>query len=86
MTAHTLLAWAELEAMANGRSFVGMTGVRDPETPCDQFVSAYSAGEDRPFDGSCMTDGHYLCKECPNMSRAAAVEREYLPIEDEVKP
>jgi hypothetical protein len=78
-----LQSWAELEAQVNGRSFVGMTGVRDPEFPCDHFSSDYVKGEPRPFDGSCMTDGHYLCPECPHMSRSNAIERGYLPADDE---
>lgn len=41
----------------NGRSVVGMPGVRDPEHPCE----AFSPGKP---GGTCLTDGHYLCDEC----------------------
>lgn len=76
-----MLAWAELEASVNGRSLVGMDGVRDPDAPCELFVSAYAKGDERPFDGTCDTDGHYLCPECPQMSMAAARNRGH--VEDE---
>jgi hypothetical protein len=33
--------------------------VRDPEHPCDSFVSGTPT-----LDGDCETDGHYLCDEC----------------------
>lgn len=35
----------------------GLAGVRDPDHPCDDF----SPGDPR---GRCMTDGHYMCREC----------------------
>lgn len=73
-----MLAWAELEASVNGRSLVGMDGVRDPDGPCHLYTSAYAKGEPRSFDGSCDTDGHYLCPECPHMSERAAIERGYV--------
>ncbi|MGH9462243.1 MAG: hypothetical protein ACRD1X_13555 [Vicinamibacteria bacterium] len=49
--------WQQLEALANGRTIVGMDGVRDPEAPCEVFRNG------TPF-GRCETDGHYLCDEC----------------------
>jgi hypothetical protein len=48
-----------LEAARRGRlqSFFGAPGVRDPEAPCEEF-------EPGTPDGSCGTDGHYMCHEC----------------------
>jgi hypothetical protein len=57
-----LFEWAVLEATVNGRSCVGMPGVRDPEYPCE----AFAPGE--PGYGRCDTDGHYMCMECKEMS------------------
>ena len=38
---------------------VGVDGVRDPDAPCDVFVSGVEGVE-----GGCMGDGHYICSEC----------------------
>lgn len=38
-------------------------------------LAASMLGEPRDYDGSCRTDGHYLCPECPHMSYEAALER-----------
>jgi hypothetical protein len=40
------------------QSFFGAPGVRDPDAPCAEFEPG------SPDDGSCETDGHYMCREC----------------------
>lgn len=64
--------WAVLEAEVNGRTFVGMPGVRDPEGPCEAF-------DGRGYDGSggCSSDGHYLCVECSQLAPDAPRFQEY---------
>jgi hypothetical protein len=54
--------WAVLVATVNGRSFVGMAGIRDPDALCE----AFRPGE--PGKGRCDTDGHYMCEECAEIS------------------
>lgn len=61
-----LRAWTLLEAEVNGRSFVGMPGVRDPESPCEGFDGRHYDG-----GGRCKSDGHYLCVECSELSPRA---------------
>lgn len=64
--------------------------MRDPDAPCEHYKPTYpERTEHTPsgpirrvtFTGSCMTDGHYLCLECPEMARQAAIEREFLPLD-----
>ncbi len=71
--------WEVLVASVNGRTCMGMDGVRDPDAPCNLYESRYAKGEPRDYDGSCRTDGHYLCRECPHMGEEAAIERGLLP-------
>lgn len=66
MTAPLPLAWRELEANANDRSFFGQTGVRDPDNVCEAFD-----GRDYDGSGDCLSDGHYLCLECSRLSPEA---------------
>lgn len=68
----SLRAWAELVANVNGRSFLGQVGVRDPDGPCEVF-------DGRGYDGSgkCMSDGHWLCAECSELSPEAPRFVEY---------
>ena len=42
---------------------LGQDGIRDPDYPCDLFLSA---PDDAclPPAADCMTDGHYLCRVC----------------------
>jgi len=54
-----LQRWAELVALVNGRTIVGMAGVRDPDARCEDF----EPGEPT-VNGDCITDGHYMCDEC----------------------
>lgn len=61
--------WAELVATANGRTLVGMAGVRAPGEECEGF----SPGE--PGFGDCDTDGHYMCVECSCISKRALRRR-----------
>lgn len=51
--------WAWLTAEVNGRTAIGMPGVRDPESPCELFTP----GEPSSTSG-CDSDGHYICEEC----------------------
>lgn len=57
-----LALWSEL----NGRIPDGTDGVRDQSAPCEHFRSEYTA-KTNPGEGSCETDGHYLCVECPEI-------------------
>jgi hypothetical protein len=59
-----LRRWNELHAYANGRTILGMDGVRDPESLCDAFARGTPAG-------TCDTDGHYLCDECRERATCA---------------
>lgn len=51
---------------------MGMPGVRDPEHPCKVF-------DGRGYDGSgrCLSDGHYMCVECSELSKDAPRFLEY---------
>jgi len=60
MERNPLLAWAQLVAVVNDRTFVGLDGVRDPAAICEMFENGPLHGG----DGRCETDGHYLCDEC----------------------
>lgn len=64
-----LTAWHELVENVNGRTVFGQDGVRDPDAPCDGFKNG------KPGDGTCETDGHYLCMECVEMSLGAPRRR-----------
>lgn len=44
---------------------------RDVDNPCD----AYEPGEPEP-SGHCMTDGHYMCRECTKADPEAIAERD----------
>lgn len=46
--------WVDSE----GHKPVGIPGNRDPELPCTSYEPR------RVRLGDCMTDGHYLCREC----------------------
>lgn len=61
------IAWAELVANINGRTFLGQVGVRDPDGPCESFDGLGYDGR-----GQCMSDGHYLCVECSELSPEAS--------------
>jgi hypothetical protein len=66
------LDWQVLVASVNGRVLFGMAGVRDPESPCEEFdpvddidwlgLQLTAAG-----DGDCQSDGHYLCLGCTHL-------------------
>lgn len=58
--------WRMLEAEVNGRSYIGMPGVRDPEYPCELFDGKGYDGR-----GRCHSDGHYMCTECSHLSPEA---------------
>ena len=66
-------AWEDLRLAINGLpGRLGARGVRDPEGLCDVFDA-------RGYDGSgkCMSDGHYLCVECSELSPEAPSFVEY---------
>ena len=61
------LAWEELRRFVNGEpGYEGTPGVRSPEYPCEWF-------DGRGYDGTggCLSDGHYLCVECSELSPEA---------------
>lgn len=61
------LAWDELARLINGRpGYEGVPGVRSAEYPCDLFDGLGYVGT-----GRCMSDGHYLCVECSELSPKA---------------
>ena len=43
------------------KGFLEEDGIRDPEYPCAEFKKGQS-----DWSSSCMSDGHYLCKDCSN--------------------
>lgn len=65
------LRWQHLVAVANGRTLVGMDGVRDPEGPCEMFENGPLHGG----TGDCETDGHYLCDECVHRATCEGCRR-----------
>lgn len=61
---HPLIEWESLVRFVNDKpSLVGEMGVRDPDYICEGF-------DRRGYDGKggCMSDGHYLCVECSELS------------------
>jgi hypothetical protein len=73
-------AWAAMVAELNGRTFVGMPGVRDPDHPCEEYQPTEDADFlgvwlTAPGDGACDSDGHYLCGGCRNLSENGLLER-----------
>ena len=73
-------AWAELVESVNGRTLFGQAGVRDPEHPCAEFDPVENPDwlglEVRaPGDGTCDSDGHYLCGSCLHLSRRGKLDR-----------
>ncbi len=64
-----LARWNTLYLEANGRSYVGAPGVRDPDSECDAFDPGEPAGD-------CQTDGHYLCGECVRRERGCPLCRQ----------
>jgi len=62
-----LKQWEDLVRFVNSSPpRFGAPGVRDPEYPCELF-------DGRGYDGrgDCLSDGHYLCKECSHLSPKA---------------
>jgi hypothetical protein len=75
-----LAAWADLVETVNGRVAFGQAGVRDPEHPCEMFAPVANPDwlglEVRaPGNGTCDSDGHYLCGSCLHLSRGAKLDR-----------
>jgi hypothetical protein len=67
------LAWEVLRRAVNSEPpLVGTAGVRDPESVCEAFD-----GEGYDGRGRCMSDGHYLCTECSDLSPDAYRFTEY---------
>lgn len=60
------LAWAELFANINGRTYLAQVFIRDPDNVCELFDKEGYNGR-----GKCMSDGHYLCVECSELSPEA---------------
>jgi hypothetical protein len=52
----------------------GDPGIRDPESPCDDF----DPGETVAFP-QCYGDGHYMCKECRHLVPEEPEESEEAP-------
>ena len=69
---HPLTAWVELTERINGRTTVGMVGVRDPDSPCEDFNGAGYDGR-----GRCKSAGHSLCVECSELAPDASRFEEY---------
>jgi hypothetical protein len=61
--------WRALVWEINGnRPFDGTPGIRDVDAPCDAFEPAGEPFEQAKGEGSCDTDGHYICSECVHIS------------------
>lgn len=58
--------WGTLVRFVNGRQVVGDLGVRDPEYPCEGYDARGYNGE-----GRCLSDGHYECVNCSQLSPEA---------------
>jgi hypothetical protein len=61
------IAWEVLRRQLNGEpGYEGLPGFRSAEYPCEVF-------DGRGYDGTggCMSDGHYLCVECSELSPEA---------------
>jgi hypothetical protein len=61
----------ELRSLVSGEEIdlegkVGDPHVRDPDTPCSEYVPGIP-------EGDCETDGHFMCCECRECSKEAAV-------------
>lgn len=62
-----LQQWKDLVRFVNeAPPRFGMPGVRDPDYPCESFD-----GKNYDGTGDCKSDGHYLCKECSQLSPEA---------------
>lgn len=61
-----LLAWNELVKNINGRTSLHQVGVRDPENVCASFDGLGYDGS-----GKCLSDGHYICTGCSQLSPKA---------------
>lgn len=70
---NALDAWRVMETYANGRTALGMDGIRDPDFPCDSFRRGSPLPPGAP--GACETDGHYLCDECVERATCAGCGR-----------
>lgn len=64
--------WNQLFDFVNGRTTFGTVGVRDPDNQCEGFDGLGYSGR-----GNCMSDGHYMCKECSELSPQASCFEEY---------
>jgi hypothetical protein len=69
----TLLDWENLRRFVNNQPVLfGTVGVRDPDNVCEVFD-----GKNYDGTGDCLSDGHYLCKECSHLSPRAPRFEEY---------
>jgi hypothetical protein len=62
-----LFAWRRW-VRPGDRKPAGVPGNRDPENPCDFYEPRKKRLND--WD-DCLTDGHYLCRECVHQSPGA---------------
>lgn len=60
------MRWEILRCMANGLPPPDMRGVRDFDFPCEGYAPDGYDGR-----GQCQSDGHYMCKECRELSPSA---------------
>lgn len=81
---NALSRWAVLFAAVNGRGAIGMREVRDPDSPCDAFLTKEQLHEELdcaavssfPPPTDCESDGHYLCEDCVRLSPRERARRE----------
>jgi hypothetical protein len=67
LMADAMLEWENLYRFVNSKSpLFGTVGVRDPDALCEEFDGKHYDGQ-----GSCESDGHYLCIECSKLSPEA---------------
>lgn len=66
MSGEVARRWQSLTDAANGRVRFGAVGVRDPDYPCEAYDARGYQGA-----GPCMSDGHYECANCSQLSPEA---------------
>lgn len=64
-------------ARAEPRKPVGIPGNRDPHSPCECYAPRRRRLQDF---ADCLTDGHYLCKECCHRADELLPERDWIQI------
>ena len=68
--------WRALVNEINGgRIPDGEPGIRDIDAPCESFEPAGAPNQFAEGNGTCETDGHYICSECVHIAGHTLRER-----------